>query len=449
MASNVLQDFLNANTTQALSSLGATAPLSVNGAPVSATPTGLVASNTVNTSTQLQQALANLETAINSGNQKQYDLALGDLMGVFQGEPTLNAKKLGESAREFDLGLGKDIIGTAAGLNGPADYGDFMKYTGLGKTLLQQVQGGRAASSAPTQATEPMTIQTLMQKLGLAPGSSGTPAPTAAASVGQPRSTVMTVWGAYDPAAAEGSKTNNAALRRLVLNQYMGSGGPAGSGQTMLGERNTDAISDEEISKLVGDYMAGRGGGGTQVGGGGSSSDDMLSALKGAMPGTDFSGYDPTRLETAYNNYFNPTAAPSSGSSAMLKALQGAMPGTDFGSYGPDQLQQAYNDYFQGNGPVEQEQMKAPNVADNMDMLHQLGFDNPKGLQMLENPQGNVNPMFWDSLGPVGKQLFLAAASKVYGWDPTELQRQINATRPLGSPYAPDMVRTAYAPLAA
>ena len=69
-------------------------------------------------------------------------------------------------------------------------------------------------------------------------------------------------------------------------------------------------------------------------------------------------------------------------------------------------------------------------------------------LQTLNNPSA-MNPAFWDSLGTDGQQAWLGAAQQIFGWDPTEYVRQINATRPLGSPFAPQSVQTRFAPVGA
>src|SRR6185437_13229798 len=110
---------LDAQTAANYAALGAPMPLSINGVS-----TG---SNTMSTS--LQQALANIENAINSGDQKQYDLAVGQLMGIFNGQPTLEAQNdtgyvngkptvslqdLQEKAREANLSTMGSLLGDAS-----------------------------------------------------------------------------------------------------------------------------------------------------------------------------------------------------------------------------------------------------------------------------------------------------------------------------------------------
>lgn len=54
----------------------------------------------------------------------------------------------------------------------------------------------------------------------------------------------------------------------------------------------------------------------------------------------------------------------------------------------------------------------------------------------------HINPIVWDALGPVGQELTLGA-SEAFGFDPREYERQLNASRPMGT--APRQTRTRYA----
>ncbi len=158
---------------------------------------------------QLQGALQQLQSALASGSQKEYDLALATLMGVMNGQPTLAAQQLAQSgqqfaqteaekAREFNLGQGQSLLDTATKLQGPADWGKYLQYTSGGKSLYDQAMTGRPASGAPVGTNQPQTLQSVMSAIGKtsAPGAAGTAAvPAAAANPATQQATFRQLMG--------------------------------------------------------------------------------------------------------------------------------------------------------------------------------------------------------------------------------------------------------------
>ncbi len=161
----------------------------------------------------VQTGLGNVQNAINSGDQRAYDLAVGQLLGVFQGNtPTLGLRQEEEKAREANLSDQLNLTDTAAKLNGPANYGDFLAYTGAGKDVAHQLLSGRPASSAPTSTITPMSLPSLLQQMGLMTstggtptGSADTPDPFAGTPGGAPMQTVATGGGGSGAGHAPGT----------------------------------------------------------------------------------------------------------------------------------------------------------------------------------------------------------------------------------------------------
>lgn len=149
-------------------------------------------------------ALNNVNGAIQGGSQDAYDQAIGELLGVFQGNtPTLPLRNTEEKAREANLSDQLNLVDTASKMNGPANYGDFLAYTGAGKNVANQLLSGRPASSAPTSTITPMSLPQLMQQMGLMTpqyggtptGTAGTPDPFAGVPGGGPMQKVAPTGG--------------------------------------------------------------------------------------------------------------------------------------------------------------------------------------------------------------------------------------------------------------
>ncbi len=426
---------------------------------------------------QLQGALANLEAAINSGNQRQYDLALAQVMGVFQGNPTLGGQqlaldkqKLAETQREYNLGLQSNVLGAATKLQGPEDWGNFIKYTGGGKSLLEQAMTGRPSSGAPTGDMQPMTMQSIINRLGLGNGPA-TGAPSGAAG------------GPLTPEQMN-------AYKVLTANNgspAAGLGQDVFSGFVNANQRNpNDAVELASYAKT----NPGMGGGGGSVTGNASGNQDLLNSLgfgapdighsdlqrlegwnapapaPAVAPATDYAQWNPDQ-SSAYNVLTADNGSPAAGIgankySAYLAANNGQAPNgaaqlAEWIAANPDAS------YASPAAAATPTTPAGPNVSNVFDLLNSPDYrkyatanqgdatvqqtqDYERKLQMLNNP-GQMDPAHWDSLGPDGQKLWLDAASQIYGWDPSEYVRQMNSTRPLGSPYAPQSTRTVYAGL--
>lgn len=411
---------------------------------------------------QLQSALGNLEAAINMGNQRAYDLALGQLLGVFNGQntvdeqrlmgvgangqPTLDAKSLAEKQREADLGAQMSLLDTGAKLTGPKDYGDFMNFTGGGKSLMQQVMAGRPASSAPVGDMEPMDLYALLQKFGLGPGQTATANPASAPNFtgaggggtnpNQPdnMTPMPTDYSAF-PTMANDSDINYAKAQAL-----------AGAGYDPTGYQSFEQANggNPDWTPLV-----------THPATLGTKKNTFQTAWGTYDPGAGYGPMqNPSITRLAYNQLVlgrnqgqNPDTDALNDSEIgkrvadwVANQYEGGTPETTTGTGEPSW----FKDYMAaliGMGPSVNR-----GAAENLPLLYQLGLANPQGLSQILNPQGNIDPGKWDSLGPVGQSLLAQAAGKVFGWDPTEFVNQINATRPLGAPVSG--VQVGYAPLA-
>jgi hypothetical protein len=70
--------------------------------------------------------------------------------------------------------LVQGLLGTAAGLKGPADWLQYQEYTGGGRSLLNQVFGAtRPSFSAPTGTSKPLTIEDILRDIGVVGGGTG------------------------------------------------------------------------------------------------------------------------------------------------------------------------------------------------------------------------------------------------------------------------------------
>ncbi len=378
---------------------------------------------------QLQDALKNMEAAINSGNQRQYDLAVGQLMGVFNGQPTLGAQDLAEKQREANQNTMTDVLKQASSLTGPKDYGQFMTYTGGGRNLLQQVQQGRPANGAPTGAMEPMTPTSMLQRLGLAPT---TPMTGSQSSL-------------YDVLTANNGSPA-AGISKDVFQNFL----------TQNGRNPNDAAELAGFAKSNAN---------TGFGGGGSNPGGYDAATLAANPG--LAGTDPAAAITnPGSGQDGDVTGNAAGNAALLQQLGLGAPTLDattanrLNGYvtpaGYDQATLAANPGLANPAapmaPTAQGLLNSPTYrgyehANQGDASVMQMEDYERGLQALKDPN-QMDPAHWDSLGPVGQSLWTQAASRVFGWDPIEYQRQIEASRPLGSPQAPQSVRTAYASMA-
>lgn len=426
----------------------------------SVTPTS---TDTMTPEQRFKQALDKVQNSAKSGDQRAYDLALAELMGTFNGQPTLEGQKqqleqqkLGETQREYNVTTAGNILANAAKLTGPEDYGNYLAYTSGGKRLLQQIQSGRPQSSAPTGDMEPMDLSALMNSLGLGPGQGGQQpktggggsdgltlieAMTKRRGVGggsgttdysqfpmsanegdiayakshaafDPQQyldylsgngytpdyqavtpgfdTYQTAWGLYDPNAPWNSAQHNHSIERRVVAEYFAPQNQRGQGIPLPGNmlpQTTDRVPADIWAQFAGRNLD-------------AVSDPQIEQILGYI------------RKPVTNN------APGWLGDYINRLI----------SLGPDVNRGA---------------------AENLQLLDQLGMANPAGLATLKNPGGNINPVYFDQLSPSGQALLSQAAGKVFGYTPEDFSQQINAQRPLGSPFVPNSVTTMYAPLAA
>lgn len=439
---------------------------------------------------QLQSSLQALQDAINQGDQRQYDIALGQLLGVFNGQNTLEEQKLmgigangqptldalteAEKQREANLSAQSGLLDMASKLTGPKDYGDFMAMTGGGRSLMQQLLAGRPSSSAPVGDMEPMDLYSLLQKFGMGPGQSATanPAPgpnflrtgspiTGATGGGggggtdpmQPDNTTPlpsdanlfpTMANDSDIAYAKAQAAANAAYDPNSYQAYMAANGGSADWQPQVTTEVHSMTPDLQMPYA----MPSRGGalnvwGAGDVGKDRATLHDFLGNGSDNVPGLAIAqmlGADPSQGTSQYDNLNNLTDRQIGQVMTALMTPKDRVT-TQTSGTGPPSW---FNDYMKaliGLGPNVNR-----GAAENLPLLYQLGLANPTGMGQMLNPAGNIDPAKWDSLGPVGQSLLSQAAGKVFGWDPTVFQQQIDATRPLGSPVSG--VSVGYSPLA-
>jgi hypothetical protein len=275
-----------------------------------------------------------------SGNPAQ-DL----LDAIASGDQT----KFDEAVREYNqtnyTNLATSLLGTSAQLRGPEDYFKFNQYTSGGRNLWEQLFGSqpRPDFSAPTGPITPVTINSVMQALGMIPA---TAAPTT-----------------VDPNAPAGSVPANALSPQSVST-------PAAPVTPLSGVAAAVSPPPAPVPTIQNI-------GSNQPGGG--------TTLAPTLPPTPITGLQP--LAT--------TATPT--------ATTASQPTMNTGFRPPSATTTT------GNQPI------------------------PLPYQ--------INPAVWDSMGPTGQSLALAAAEAA-GWDKNEYLRQINAARPQGT--APGASSTAF-----
>ena len=98
----------------------------------------------------------------------------GDWSGLWGALTGSNQQQFDESKRQFDqnqyTNMAQALLSGAAQLRGPADWLKYAQYTSGGKNIFDILRGDKtvAAFGQPTDYSQPATISTLLQDLGLA-----------------------------------------------------------------------------------------------------------------------------------------------------------------------------------------------------------------------------------------------------------------------------------------
>ena len=111
---------------------------------------------------------------IAAGAQAGGGAAGGDWSNLWSALTGSNQQQFDESKRQFDQGqytnMAQALLSGAAQLRGPADWLKYAQYTSGGKNIFDILRGDKtvAAFGQPTDYSQPATISTLLQDLGLA-----------------------------------------------------------------------------------------------------------------------------------------------------------------------------------------------------------------------------------------------------------------------------------------
>lgn len=118
---------------------------------------------------QRQAALLDIQKAQQALAQLQFEESKSQFAQTFGLQQKQQAAQESQFGQAQYSDLAKSLLGTAAGLSGPANYANFMQYVSGGKNLTDQLYGNtpRPTFQAPVGSNAPMTLETLMQGLGL------------------------------------------------------------------------------------------------------------------------------------------------------------------------------------------------------------------------------------------------------------------------------------------
>ncbi len=115
-------------------------------------------------------------------------------LAIQQATQRLTEARFEEEKNQYRGNMAQQLLGTAASLKGPRDYPAFMKYLSGGRGIVQQLYGNqpRPDFSAPTGPIQPMTIDYLMEQLGLS--GNATPVAQANETLPLPHQISPAVW---------------------------------------------------------------------------------------------------------------------------------------------------------------------------------------------------------------------------------------------------------------
>lgn len=440
------------------------------------------------TQDQLRQAMNNVQTAIANGDQRSYDLAVAQLMGIFQGQntqsqqqalgfdnsgkpflntseqlgyitmpdgtkvPTLDASKQAEAQREFNLNTAGNLLDTASKLSGPQNWGQYEQYIHGGKSLYNQAMSGAPASGAPVGQNQPQTLASLMSAFGMG----GAPSAAQAQAAGSQQNLYRQIMGLstdyapgtqYTAADVKASPSYQQAAAN-GFSTYGGNdplGGAGGGGSDPMDPTGT--ASDQGLYNEQGTYR------------------QLMGLSQDWNPNTNFTPVD-VRNSGAYQNAqaggfatfggVDPLAIKTTGINNTGQSAQNQDLLNSLGFSAPNLSQNDLNRLAGAQAGQNATTSDVLNSANYREMTNGSPTDAgvqamqtyERSLQALNNP-GQMNPAFWDSLGKNGQQLWLNAAQQVFGWDPNDYVAQINATRPLGSPLIPQSTATHYSAVGA
>lgn len=234
------------------------------------------------------------------GQQFQQGISAAQLTGQYNGQPTLAAQQLmaqltgqyngqpTEAAREFNINTQSDLAKTAAGLSGPADYFKYLTALNGGRSIINNLTNGQAmpAGGAPVGATQPQSLNNILQQLGLG----GTPVTPSGAPATPPVGTTNAPNGASS--SSTGTSAPNTDMSRFMSGSVApnatssaipnGQTGQSSNGQLMPGTTSEFSGAQQAFNNAAGQ-------GGVQTAG---------------QRGTNITGYDPTTGQLTFNYNF-------------------------------------------------------------------------------------------------------------------------------------------------